>query len=131
NGQHPIRQPWTAHVYDRKQTRLDNRKNGHSLGRTVDRHSPFLPKQQQYRRNKCSGVPDTYPPYKVGNIPGPANGFVQSPSSNTCRYRVDYTANPPKECYQGNGKCNPPMLIGIPFNRSGYIHRYIVVALIS
>src|SRR5690606_2775868 len=92
-----VRQPNTSHVDTREHGRLDYREDGHRLSRTVDGHTPLLTEQKKYSRNKRSCVTNTYPPNKVGNIPGPAYSFVQSPGTNTHTDGVKYTAYTPKE----------------------------------
>jgi len=63
----------------REDTRLQHRKDSHCFSRAIDCHSPLLAKEQQYRRDERSRVPDTYPPHKVGDVPRPTYAFVEPP----------------------------------------------------
>src|SRR5690606_23400292 len=108
NGQYPIGQPGAAHVDHRKKTCLDHRKDGHRLRGTVDRHSPFLPEEQQYGGNQGSCVTDTHPPYKVGDVPGPVDGPVKTPGPDARGYGINDTSQTPEKGNQGNGEHDPP-----------------------
>jgi hypothetical protein len=101
-------------VNDGKESGLYDGKNGHGFRRTVDGHTPFLTEQQQYGRDQCPRMSNTDPPYKVGDVPSPSNGFIQAPSSDTRSYGIGNTAQSPKEGGKGNSKNDPPLAIGFP-----------------
>src|SRR5690606_23664380 len=128
---HPIGQPGAAHVDDREESRLHHRKDGHGLRRTVDRHSPLLPEEQQYGRYQGPCVTDTHPPNKVGDVPGPVDGPVKTPDPDSGGYGINDTSQTPKKGKQGNGEDAPPLFVGLSLNRTCYVHGYIVVALVS
>src|SRR5690606_9926742 len=130
-GKYPIGQPGAAHVDDREKSRLDHRKNGHGLRRTVDRHSPLLPEEQEYGRYPGTCVADTHPADKVGDVPGPVDGPVKTPDPDSGGYGINDTSQTPKEGNQGNGEDDPPLFVGLSLNRTCYVHGYIVVALFS
>ena len=50
---------------------------------TVHPRSPTLAEQQKDRGDQRTGVTDTDPPYEVGDIPSPANRFIEVPLAGT------------------------------------------------
>jgi len=74
---------------------------------------------------------NTHPPDKVGDVPGPSYGLVQSPGTNSGGNGVDNTAHPPKECHKGDGKHYPPLLAGPSLYRPCDIHRNIMIVSVS
>src|SRR5690606_24016164 len=97
---------------------------------TVNGHSPFLTEQQKYGRDKRTRVTDTYPPYEVGNIPGPTYSTVKTPDPNSGRYSINDTTQPPKKSDKRNGENYPPLFIGPSFNRRCHINSHIVIGFI-
>ena len=65
----------------REHAGADHREDGHRFSRAVDRGTPVLLKETENRGDQRTGVPDTYPPNKVCNIPTPPYGSVEVPGS--------------------------------------------------
>ena len=70
----------------REDARLYNGKNRHCFGRAIDSYAPLLTEEQEYSRDKSTGVPDTYPPHKVSDVPRPAYRLVEPPYAYTLSY---------------------------------------------
>ena len=65
-----------------EQQRAHDREDGHRLRRAVDRGAPFLPEEEEDRRDQRPGVPDADPEHEVRDVPRPADGDVESPDAN-------------------------------------------------
>src|SRR6185436_5883918 len=117
NRHHPVSHPHTSHVKDRENGSTYYGKDGHCLCGTIDPHSPALAEKQQYGRDQRSGVTDTDPPNKIGNVPCPSNGFIRSPCTDAGSYRIGKAAKAPQHGNKCNGKCSPPHFVGFAFNR--------------
>ena len=75
-------------MYSRKDPCAHHRKNGHGLGRSVDRSAPFLPKQKQHSRDQSPRVANTDPKDEIDNRPTPRDWTVQTPDTHAGRDQV-------------------------------------------
>ncbi len=107
-GKNPEGQPGPPHMDHGKDGRTKHGKDGHRLGGPVDGRPPFLPEEQQDRRNQGPGMPDPDPKNKVGNIKGPANGLVQAPGPDAGPDFIGDQADTHEEGRQGAQKCRDP-----------------------
>ena len=116
-------------MYSRKDPCAHHRKNGHGLGRSVDRSAPFLPEQNT--AEIISRVANTDPKDEIDNRPTPRDWTVQTPDTHTGR---DQVANVDwvKEHHQGaDDESDPPpswrLSFNDPNNLVGYPRRRPVV----
>ena len=80
--EHPVGDPDASHVDPGEQQRAHDREDGHRLRRAVDRGAPFLPEEEEDRRDERPGVPDADPEHEVRDVPRPADGDVESPDAD-------------------------------------------------
>ena len=126
-----IGQPDPSHVNSWKECGLNYRKDRHGFCRPVDGHSPLLAEEQKDGGDQCSRVSDADPPNEVGDVPGPANGLVQSPGSNAGTNGVENVPDPPEEEQERNAKGDPPGTRWGRFDRAGHLDADIVVILLT
>ena len=74
---------------------------------------------------------NTYPPYKVGNIPTPSKGFVQVPLANTIRHIPVNTVYTKYEQGHTKIKSDIPKYAGFCFYWAGNIFGYLVIIFIA
>ena len=115
----------------RELARTHYRKDRHRLCRTVHTCSPTLAKQQENRRNKRSRMTNTYPPNEVGNIPTPADSFVQVPLSDTVSNLAVNTVHPKQQQCHTDIKTNIPKPAGLHFNGTYNIFRNLVIIFVT
>ena len=60
-------------MQQRKQTGAGDGKKRHGLGEAVDRLAPFLPQQQQNRRDQRARMSDADPPDKIDDVESPGH----------------------------------------------------------
>ena len=65
-----------------KEASLHDGKNRHGLGKTVDRCTPRLLKQQQNGGNQRAGVADTDPPNKINDGEAPSDRDGHAPNTH-------------------------------------------------
>jgi hypothetical protein len=76
-------------------------------------------------------VTDTYPPNEVGDIPGPAYCFIQTPGTNPGANGVRDTRYTPKKSDKRYRKGDPPLFVCPAFNRRGNINGNIMVIFVT
>src|SRR6476661_837186 len=113
--EYPVGHPGAAHVQYREHGGADYGEDGHSLGRAVDGAPPLLTEEQQYGRDKRTGVADTYPPHEVGDVPGPAYGFVQAPFADAVPKRAVNGIEKDTQEKQGHGQRGHPAQVRLGF----------------
>ena len=86
--EHPVRQPGTAHVQQRKHAGASHGEQRHGFGETVDRVAPGLLQQQQDGRDQRAGVADTDPPHEVDDGEAPCHRNLNAPDADAHQEQV-------------------------------------------
>src|SRR5207248_9488594 len=97
-----------ANVDARKNGGADDREQCHHFSGTIDRGAPFLSQQIKDGRNQSAGVSDTDPEHEIGNVPGPADGMVQSPRADSGGNLIPKTKETETGNRRGDGEGDPP-----------------------
>jgi hypothetical protein len=103
-----VTKPGTTHVEKDEGSSTKYRENGHRFSCTVDGSTPLLTEQKENGRNQRSCVTNTDPPYEVGNIPGPADGLIQTPYPDPNKPGVHNAENTYAQKKDGNCESNDP-----------------------
>jgi hypothetical protein len=103
-------------MYSRKDPCAHHRKNGHGLGRSVDRSAPFLPEQKQDSRDQGPRVANTDPENEIDNRPTPRDRTVQTPDTHTRRDQVSNVDWAKKHHQSTDDESDPPPSWSLPFN---------------
>ena len=113
------RHPNAADVHARENRGANHREKCHRFRGTIDRGAPFLSQQVKNRRNQSAGVSDTDPEHEVGNVPGPADGMVQSPGADAGGNLIAETEKTETGNSRGDGEGDPPPARRAIFHRAG------------
>ena len=62
--------------------------NRHSLGRTIDRRTPFLTQQTENRGDQGAGVTNTNPEDEINDVPRPVDRIGVAPNADARRDEV-------------------------------------------
>src|SRR5438270_6223364 len=102
------RHPNAPHVHAGENGGANHREKCHRFRGTIDRSAPLLSQQVKNRRNQSAGVPDTDPEHEISNVPGPADGMVQSPGADPGGNLIAKTEKTETGNSRRDGKGDPP-----------------------
>src|SRR6266478_9786807 len=113
------RHPNAPDVHAGENRGANHREKCHRFRRTIDRSAPFLSQQVKNGRNQSAGMPDTDPEHEISNVPGPADGMVQSPGTDPGGNLIAKTEKTETSNSRGDGKGDPPPPRRAIFHRTG------------
>src|SRR5437667_7547499 len=102
------RHPNAPHVHAGENRGANHREKCHRFRGTIDRSAPLLSQQVKNRRNQSAGVPDTDPEHEISNVPGPADGMVQSPGADPGGNLIAKTEKTETGNSRSDGESDPP-----------------------
>src|SRR6185295_10095980 len=102
------RHPNAPDVHAGENRSANYREKCHRFRGTIDRSAPFLSQQVKNGRNQSAGVPDTDPEHEISNVPGPADGMVQSPGADPGGNLIAKAEKTETSDSRGEGKGDPP-----------------------
>src|SRR5256714_960525 len=102
------RHPNAPDVHAGENRGANHREKCHCFRGTIDRSAPFLSQQVKNGRNQSAGMPDADPEHEISNVPGPADGVVQSPGADPGGNLIAKTEKTETGNSRGEGKGDPP-----------------------
>ena len=103
----------------RKNGGADDREQCHRFSGAIDRGAPFLSQQIKNGRDQSAGVSDTDPEHEIGNVPGPADGMVQSPGADPGGNLIAETEKTETGNSRSDSEGDPPPARRTIFHRAG------------
>src|SRR5437667_489160 len=113
------RHPDTANVDAGENGGANHREKRHRFRGAIDRGAPFLPQQVEDGADERAGVTDTDPEYEVGDVPGPADGRIETPGADAGRNLIANAKQTDASERGRAGKRDPPPFRRAIFHRGG------------